>query len=692
MRRGLLAAVLLVAACTGGVTDAPYISSGAPGAGGPASDGGNGAPGTMGPPLDCSQVTLAPRRIWRLTPTQYDNTLHDLLGIDSSYGAGFPADDEGVGFANAADGLLMTPLLADKIGAAAEEVSGKVDLSRYLSCDAMHATDTCLRDFVTKLGERAFRRPLTNAESDRYFNLAKSMGDFDAGTRLVVNAMLQSPNFLYRFEVGTSDAPGHYALDDYEIATELSYLLWQTMPDDALFAAAKAKQLHDPKQVAQQVDRMLRADRAKPMVRQFVFDWLDLTTIPTVPKDSATYPELTPDIRAAMVDEAQHFVDAVMFGTTPDQNGSLSALLNAPTTYLNDALAKFYGVSLAANGGSELQPVALTDQDRRGILTLGGVLLTHSRSNDSSPIHRGKLVRERLLCQPLPPPPAGLVLQPPGLDPTKTARERYAEHSSNAYCSTCHRLMDPIGFAFEHFDGIGRFRPDDNGLPIDVSGEVIANDPTMYPLADANGTFMGTDGLDDKLEASTAAQSCYALEWFRFAYGEGKTERDAAGYPSCQAKAFEAAVLKTSGSLTDIITTLTQSDWFYARTGPQTPPAPPPAVDVPSAPAGQTPAGGTSMSPMSTGLPAGLELMQTVNNDWNAGYCYTYQVTNTGMSSITWSVPLDVKGTMNQHWECNVSGDSGSVTFTGVDHNATLAPGGSTQFGFCGALDDGTQK
>ena len=163
---------------------------------------------------------------------------------------------------------------------------------------------------------------------------------------------------------------------------------------------------------------------------------------------------------------------------------------------MNTALAKFYGVSPPAAAGQDgFGPVALPAQQRRGMLTLGGVLLTHSRSNDSSPIHRGKLVRERMLCQQLPPPPPGLVLQPPGLDPNKTARERYADHSSNAFCNNCHKLMDPIGYAFEHFDGIGRFRADDNGHPIDVTGTVVPNDPGVFPPTDADGNFSGTDGL-----------------------------------------------------------------------------------------------------------------------------------------------------------------------------------------------------
>jgi hypothetical protein len=425
---------------------------------------------------------------------------------------------------------------------------------------------------------------------------------------------------------------------------------------------------------------MLKSERARPVVRDFVFDWLGLTTIATVPKDTTRYPELTPEIRAAMVAEAERFVDHVMFDGGPDANGSIAALLNNKTTYLNDALAKFYGVAAAAAGAG----VTLEAQQRRGVLTLGGVLLTHSRSNDSSPIHRGKLVRERILCQPLPPPPPGLVLQPPGLDPTKTARERYADHSSNAYCSSCHKLMDPIGLAFEHFDGIGRFRANDNGLPIDVSGMVLPNDGRVPAASDADGAFNGTDGLIDKLEVSQDVERCYALEWFRFAYGEGKTERDGAAYPSCQAKQFQTAVSASSGSLSEILHLLTQADWFLTRAAP---PAGSVTVEdpvvAPPQPA-SNPAAVSGSMPALANVPPELQVERTVDNDWGMGYCYTYQLRNTGSAPITWSVPLDVRGKLNNHWECNVSGESGSVVFSGADHNKTIAPGGMAQFGFCG--------
>jgi hypothetical protein len=682
MRLTFSAAVytLLAGGCgAGGDQPSPW-GTGVPSAGGgqagsAAADSGHvdSPGGASSTPTDCAQVTLAPRRMWRLTPEQYDNTLRDLLGTPSTYGAGFPADNIGVGFSNDATDLLMTPLMADKLHSAAEDIAATTELTRFAPCASSQKDDTCLKEFSGRFGERAFRRPLTAAEIDRYVTLAQGPGNFDAGARLVVNAMLQSPNFLYRFELGTPRAQGPsgtYDLDDYEIASELSYLLWQSMPDDELFQAAKAHKLRAPAELMRQVMRMLKAPAAKDTVRDFVFDWLELPTIATVPKDTTRYPELTADIRAALSREAESFVDSVMFGQGPLADGSIHALLNGPTPPSDATLMQFYDPSASGLGA----------QDRRGVLTLGGVLLTHSRSNDSSPIHRGKLVRERFLCQPLPPPPPGLLLQPPGLDPMKTSRERYADHSSNAYCASCHKLMDPIGLAFEHFDGIGRYRADDTGLPIDESGTIVTNESAGYSATDADGDFVGTDGLIDKLQVSQTMRGCYALEWFRFAYGEGKTERDGAAFPSCQAKSFQQVVAKTSGSLVDIVTALVQSDWFMARTG-----APSSSVveanDPPPSAAAPNP--GVAATPSPTGTTPGVQVTKTVDNDWGMGYCYTYELKNTTMAPLTWSVPLDVRGKMNNHWECNVTGDSGAVVFTGADHNKTIMPSMTAQFGFC---------
>jgi hypothetical protein len=693
---GLWLAGALCFACDGSIgapsATGTIASSNRPGVGvGSAADGGTGDASANVP---CTAVSMGPRRLWRLTATQYDNTLQDLFGMPTSYGAGFPADAVGVGFSNAADALLMTPLLADKLQTAADDMASKADLTRFASCAGSAGDDTCLRQFISSLGERAFRRPLASADVDRYFALAKQSADFDSGARLVVTAMLQSPHFLYRFELGTQNAgAANYQLSDYEIASELSYLLWQSMPDDTLFAAAKAGQLHEPTQVAQQVDRLLKSPRARPVVRGFVFDWLGLSTIATVPKDPATFPELTDAIRSAMIAEAERFIDHVMF----EQDGSVAALLTSPANYLDAQLVQFYGVqSPAAVSGDTSQAVMIPEQDRRGVLTLGGVLLTHPRSNDSSPVQRGKLVRERLLCQALGAPPPGVLLEPPPVDPSKTTRERYAEHASNAYCATCHSLMDPIGLAFEHFDGVGRFRSDDQGNAIDVTGAVNTN-PAFAPT-DADGAFVGTDQLIDKLDVSADVRSCYALSWFRFAYGEGG---DAHSRPSCMGQRFQQASGSADGSLASIVSMLTQADWFYTRrAAPDTGSAQSAAdAGVPNAvndasvgakpPMAASDAGKiVSDASVDAGasLPAGLQMQLTVDNDWGQGYCRTYQLHNTGSAAITWSIALDIRGTMNNHWECEVTADSGNVSFSGEDYNGNLAPGATAEFGYCAAV------
>jgi hypothetical protein len=686
-----LAALALLAAISGGgcggKIDRPSpLSGGAAASGLPA--GGSGAPpsaadGANLPTTDCDQAGPAPRRLWRLTPDQYDNTLHDLLGIDSTFGSGFPADDVGAGFSNGSDSLRVSGLLADKLQAAAQSAAANVDLTRFAPCTATQHDDDCLRQFVTQLGEQAFRRPMQAGDVDRYVTLAKTSADFESGARLAVNAMLESPYFMYRFELGQpSGNPGEYRLDDYEIASELSYLLWQSMPDAALFAAAKSGQLHEPAQLTSQVQRMLKSDRARPVVRAFVFDWLGLNAIATVPKDAKAFPDLTSDLRSALQAEAERFVDHVMF----DEDGSAASLLTSPTTYLDAQLAAFYGVQLPA-ASDDPQAIALPQQERRGILTLGGTLITHSRSNDSSPIQRGKLVRERFLCQTLPPPPAGLNIQPPAVDPTKTARERYVAHTAVGICSNCHRLMDPIGFSFEHFDGIGRFRADENGLPLDVTGEVISYNPT-----DVDGTFKDNAELIDKLAGSADVQRCYALEWFRFAFGE---QNDT---PSCYAQRFQQAISGSDGTLTTILSTLTQSDWLLVR-GPGLQLAPTSDAGMPNAAAADagmpspnagapapkpaSDAGPSDVDASTPMVPTALQVTITVDNDWGQGYCRTYDLHNTGSSPITWSIPLQVRGTMNNHWECAVTGDSGMVTFSGVDYNRTLAPDATAEFGFC---------
>ena len=398
-----------------------------------------------------------------------------------------------------------------------------------------------------------------------------------------------------------------------------------------------------------------------------MLEWLGLDAIATVPKDPATFPELDPALRAALLGEVERFVDHVMF----ELDGSPSALLTAPTTFLDQALADFYGVTLGSAGAGGFAATELGAQSRRGILTLGGSMLAHARSNDSSPVHRGKLVRERLLCQPLLPPPPGIVVQPPPLDPTKTTRDRYAAHSSIEPCKTCHRLMDPIGLGFEHFDGIGRYRADENGHPIDVRGEILSSPST-------DGMFDGAGGLIEKLAGSEDVRTCYARQWLRFAYGTSEE-----GAAKCLSEQVQKAYAQSDGSLAALIALLTEGEQLRYRVAAVATGEPPPVVEDPPASAdGGMPGTVDPVEPESM-LSKDLQLKQTVDNDWGAGYCETYEVTNVSSAKVTWEVPLEITGTLNQNWQSKVSAKTGLVVFTGETYNATLEPMASTQFGFC---------
>jgi hypothetical protein len=544
----------------------------------------------------------------------------------------------------------------------------------------------CTREVITSLGARVFRRPLTQADVDRYATLAATEADFEAGVRLSITAMLQSPHFIYRRELGAMAADGSFVLDGYEVASELSYLLWQTMPDQALIESAAKGELTTPAQIEARAMAMLEDERSRPTVRAFVLEWLGLDAITNVPKDPERFPELDAELRAAMLAEIERFIDHVM-----STSGSLQALLTTPETFLDQRLADLYGVdttTLSPNADGVYE-VAMADQERVGILTLGGVMMRHGRSNDSSPVHRGRLVRERFLCQIPPPPPPGIVVQPPPDDPTKTSRQRYAAHSENQPCKGCHVLMDPIGFAFERFDGIGRYRQMENGASIDVSGEIFNTDAT-------DGAFSGTEELASVLAASSDVASCITRQWLRFAYGLQESSAT-----TCVTTPLVDALQGEALTMSALVRATASSAHLRVR------------YSVGDAPVGGDPDPGNPMSaspdagtdpdpgnPMSASPDASVDpdpdpptgdqgLTLANDNDYGSGYCHTYEVKNLGSAPLTWSAAIELDGTLMQHWESLVDGmmgvtsATGTVTFSGVTHNMTLSPEATTQFGFC---------
>ncbi len=620
-------------------------------------------------PIDCTDPQPGPRTLRRLTAIEYDNTIQDLFGMPSTWGSTFPADTVVDGFRNNAKTLIVTPLLADKVAVAAETIADEVSLEALLSCPLDNGTPACARAMIERLGERVFRRPLSSADVDRYAALHAAGEDFEAGCRLVISAMLQSPHFLYRSELGNVQSDGSYQLSDWEIATELAYTIWQSMPDEMLFAAARAGELHSAPQIETQVTRMLASPRARSMVRNFVIEWLGLNAVTTVPRDTQAFPDLTQAIRDALLAEVERVIDHVAF----DQAGTLADLLTTPTTFLDPTLAQFYGVdvSAVAPGSDGTHEVTLVSQDRSGLLTIGAAMLTHARSNASSPVHRGRFVRERLLCQVPPPPPPGLNVQPPAVDPTLTARERYAAHSVMEPCRSCHQLMDPIGFSFEHFDGIGRYRADDNGLPIDVSGEILRS-------ARSDATFEGTSELSTLLANSDDVKDCFARQAFRFGYGLSDSND-----LRCAVDAVRDQMADDAFSITGFVRALTRGVHFSKRRATD-----PDMMPAPLADAGMVePMVDAGMPQVDAAMPTppldDLTRERIQNDDWGAGYCHTYRLTNQSDAPITWSVTLPIDGTISNAWESNRSGDSGNVTFIGVSHNATINAGGTAQFGFC---------
>lgn len=530
-----------LAACVGELGDAP-----------------GGAATTAPPPVQpqaCGvaiQPGAAPIR--RMNRFEYDNTVRDLLGDTTHPAADFGAEEEALGFNNNAANLVTSSALAEKYLLAAEGIAERATqaMTSLLPCDPVAAgDDTCAQQFIDAFAQRAFRRPVTEEEADVLFGVylaGRADADFRTGIEMVIEVALQSPAFLYRVEFGLTPAAGEAVvhLDEWETATRLSYFLWGSMPDAELFAAAKAGELATKEQVAQQARRMLDDPRAREATGDFHQQWLHYDRIASVGKDAALFPAWSPAIGQLMRTETATFIDHVVF----DDGGDLHALLTAPYSYQNKDLAAFYGI--AGPAGDAFERVDLDPTQRAGILTTGTLLTINAHSNQTSPVHRGKLVRERFFCATMPPPPKDVKIVVPEPTPGSTARERFAEHSSNKACSGCHELMDGIGFGFENYDAVGRYRTQEGGKDIDATGSIAKSD--------VDGDFDGAVEMSKKLAGSREVERCYTTQWFRYAYGRGESADDA-----CTLTALGAKFAASGGDIKELIVALTQTDAFLYR-------------------------------------------------------------------------------------------------------------------------------
>jgi hypothetical protein len=492
--------------------------------------------------------------IRRLSAWEYDNTIYDLLGDDTHPAAAFPQEG-GSGFDNNADVSAVTRLMAQKYLDASEAIAARAvaDLGALLPCDPVADEHACVEQWLDGFGLRAWRRPLTADERTAMlalFDEARATEDLPTSVSLLLQAFLQSPHFLYRVELGIPGEQGTAAvrLTGHEMASRLSYLLWGSMPDAALLDAAAAGGLTTPEDVEAHARRMLDDPKARRMVEHFHEQWLGTTRLATLEKDTSVFPAWSPELSAKQAQEALAFVDHVFFAG----EGTLDELLTAPYTFVDAELAELYGLPAPAGAGLQ-KTEAAGGVVLSGILSQGGVLSAYALADTTDPIKRGLFVREHLLCQ-IPPPPPDVIPELPPVDPDATTRERFEQHRSDPACAACHSMFDPIGFGFENYDAVGRWRTSENGLPIDASGELTA--------ADVAGEFVGVRELGTKLAASEDVAQCMTRQWFRFAYGRLESEE----LDACNMDALATTFSESGHDLRELLVALTQTDAFMFRT------------------------------------------------------------------------------------------------------------------------------
>lgn len=520
-------------------------------------------PVRVGQAPDCEAVTLGARRVRRLSHDEYGNSVRALVDPEVAPEVKFSLDDVVNGYENDADALVVTPVLASQYRVAAEELAGVIrdGLADTLPCSAVPNLDpqgarACAALFIDAFGPRAFRRPITPQERDRYLALWDGIGPdegLDEGIFWVAAAMLQSPHFLYRTELGVWDeARQAHVLTPHEVAAQLSYLITAGPPDAVLLEAAESGALSGETgsdELVAQAERLLASPEGGRAYADFAEAWLGVRR-PRVAPDPDVYYPLTDELRTDMRGEYRRFAAHFFrYGRRFDE------LMTSPTSWVTPTLAAYYDLPpvLPEIGDADGFVRADLPPERAGLLARGRVLTVYADPAASAPTQRGKMVRERVLCESLPPPPPEVNTSPIPPNDDQTTRERHAQHTADPSCYSCHKFMDPIGFGFEHFDGIGIWRDTDNGKPVDASGEVVAGPGGV------EGTFEGVDELGELLAHDPAVQACYVAQYTEFATAAPPEQN------ACLSETLQAAFAASDGRLDAPVYALVASRWFVER-------------------------------------------------------------------------------------------------------------------------------
>ncbi len=441
--------------------------------------------------FDCGTASRPGRvTMRRLNKTEYNNTVRDLTGLDLQLANDFPSDDVGNGFDNIGDVLSLPPILMEKYLNAANQIASAVvkDEAALSKVFPRKASDEknleevveVARENASRFAMRAFRRPLDTEESERLFNLMRVAWEANASKEEIIQAtltaVLASPHFLYRIE---DDKPEDFVdgirpLNDFELASRLSYFLWSSMPDERLFQLAGEKKLHTTEQLHAEVDRMLADSKSKSLVDNFAGQWLQLRDLEALSPDPVKFAAFDAKLRKSMRRETE-----LLFANILKENRSILELLSADYSFVDSRLAKHYGIE--GISGEEFQRVELNGK-RRGMLMHGSILLLTSNPTRTSPVKRGKWVLENLLAEPPPPPPPNVPELGAAGVALGTLRQQMEQHRENPNCAVCHVKMDAVGFGLENFDAIGSWREADGSEKIDPSGTLPGGRKFNGPL------------------------------------------------------------------------------------------------------------------------------------------------------------------------------------------------------------------
>jgi hypothetical protein len=498
-------------------------------------------------PQACPDIPGPPLRL--LTRFEYNNSVRDLLGDSSGPARDFPREP----LANGLDNDATLNQVGDENVLRyleASESLAKVAVANTALAMPICTAAPCAEKFISEFGQRLFRRPLTTDESlgmQPLFSAALAKQDAQGAMETTLAALLQSPQFVYRDEWGTS-AIGTSALrlSGHQIASKLSYFVFGTTPDAVLQQAATQGELNTAAGVAQTANKMVNDARGMDGLARFLSQWLYLDGVQNTEKDIYTFTDFSRELAKSWRTSLEMFVSNSLVETH-----SLKGLLTSPALFVDSKMTG-YGAEVVFANNTEFRQTVQAPGRATGILGQPGFLAFKSLHNGSSPIRRGIFVLDKLLCEPPPPPPADVPIVPPPLSKSLTTRERFDNHRKDPTCASCHNVIDPVGFAFEHYDGMGRWRATENGQPINAQGGIVtANDESLIGMGD------GLEPMIEKLVQSRQVHDCVAREVYRYAVGRPLLHED-----ECWLKEITDNFMKSGGDFKTLIVSIASSPSF----------------------------------------------------------------------------------------------------------------------------------